>query len=223
MKTKKPAGVRVDTNNVFEDSGVIVTNHGPNPVYVQLEQFRRSEHQVAQDTGRYIARVTADHLTPNTKLGIVVREHLKTCPGSDDSSGRMERLRFLVTALAGEAGEMLNLVKKEWRGDFKDEDKMPEWHWKLVGELIDVANYTDMLCDHLGIDKQGFQMQKFRDVEERKTYTGRKIAADLVPEKTAWRLHPKEPPAGKLWLDQQEPGARIDSRFGTGRLKGRPI
>lgn len=54
-----------------------------------------------------------------------------------------ERLRFLVMAMAGEAGEAANIAKKIWRGD-----KTPGLHEKLHKEIADTANYAFMIAAH---------------------------------------------------------------------------
>ena len=50
--------------------------------------------------------------------------------------GSLEDRRFLALALCGEAGELANLVKKEWRGDID-----PKYGEKVRDELGDVYAY----------------------------------------------------------------------------------
>lgn len=63
-------------------------------------------------------------------------------------------------AVAGETGEMCNLIKKMHRGDnIKMED---------VGkEAADIVIYLDMLCQRAGIDLQTAIVNKFNEVSER--------------------------------------------------------
>ena len=56
----------------------------------------------------------------------------------------VEDVRFLALALAGEAGELANRIKKEWRGD---DDKCDPRHDAAVhDELVDVRVYVELLA-----------------------------------------------------------------------------
>ncbi len=61
-----------------------------------------------------------------------------------------DKLRFMVLALCGEAGELANLVKKNWRGDTGYMEREAD----MVTELADVANYAFMIAEMLGVDLQ---------------------------------------------------------------------
>lgn len=80
-----------------------------------------------------------------------------------------ERIRYLALCMAGEAGELANLVKKEWRGDKLDHD---EWLAKLKSELSDVGNYAFMLAEALGVDLPQAMLDKLIEVEQRPTWKG---------------------------------------------------
>lgn len=76
--------------------------------------------------------------------------HLHGMPGETfftqsgwTSPEHAERLRFLVMAMAGEAGEAANIMKKIWRGD-----KTPGLHERLHKEIADTANYAFMIAAH---------------------------------------------------------------------------
>ena len=80
-------------------------------------------------------------------------------------------IRFLALALAGEAGELANFVKKRWRdGEGHDED--------LRLECADVLAYTMILADALGMTpadliaavahKQGVFVEKMAALATRK-------------------------------------------------------
>jgi len=58
-----------------------------------------------------------------------------------------EDKKFCALSLCGEAGEVANLVKKQWRGD---ED--PRYLKKLAKELADVQIFTILLCRAHDID-----------------------------------------------------------------------
>lgn len=64
----------------------------------------------------------------NAELDAHIRAHLHWGPllGED-------KIRFMALALCGEAGELANIVKKDWRGDPGDRRA------KLVEELADVG------------------------------------------------------------------------------------
>lgn len=143
------------------------------------------------------------HDNPFRTFDDVVKDHLATCPGAtdvDDSTtdGHLERLRFLMTALAGEAGEALNLIKKEWRGDGGIQDDLQSWEAKLTGEIVDVANYVSMLAAHMDIALKVEQRKKFLAVQQR-------------PEWADWQARQKQPAAAKL--TELEPANRDDIRI----------
>ena len=75
-----------------------------------------------------------------------------------------DKLRFMVLALCGEAGELANLVKKDWRGDGGDRSE------ELIEELADVGNYAFMIAEALGVDLQAAMLTKLKAVEQRPTW-----------------------------------------------------
>lgn len=87
-----------------------------------------------------------------------IREHLAWGPLKD-----ADKFRFLVLALCGEAGELANLVKKDWRGDAG----VVERRAKIIEEITDVANYTFMLAEALGFDLPAHMLDKLYEVEQR--------------------------------------------------------
>lgn len=118
----------------------------------------------------------ADHITGAYTAGEasfdrVVLEHLRTCPGATDHDAKgedhMERLRYLVLCLNGEAGEAANFAKKEWRGDQNIRADCEAWEAKLEEEIVDAANYVCMLAAHMDIDLKDRQLIKFQQVEAR--------------------------------------------------------
>lgn len=90
---------------------------------------------------------------------------------------REERLRFFALALCGEAGELANLIKKEWRGDFKHlkgdvkVQAMKRWLKAVVSEAADVGAYNMMFLDLLtGGNLPKEVWKKFMEVEQRPSY-----------------------------------------------------
>ena len=56
----------------------------------------------------------------------------------------IEDVRFLALALAGEAGELANNIKKEWRGD--DDKGDPRFTTANHEELVDIRIYVELLA-----------------------------------------------------------------------------
>lgn len=71
-------------------------------------------------------------------------------------------------AIAGESGELCNLVKKVLRGDFPLEDKRVE----LLKELADIITYADLMVSSLSGDTGTEVLSKFQEVSRRIGYTG---------------------------------------------------
>ena len=85
---------------------------------------------------------------PSDELTAHLSEHLSRSPEGE------ARLRFLVLALCGEAGELANCIKKHWRGDAGDRRE------QVISELADCANYVRMLAMHLGVDLEAEMLRK---------------------------------------------------------------
>ena len=76
-------------------------------------------------------------------------------------------------AIAGECGELCNLVKKIRRGDFTLTEKRRE----LAEEIADIITYCDLAMSSLGLDTGEEVIQKFRKVSQR-MYKTSKNGAD---------------------------------------------
>lgn len=72
------------------------------------------------------------------KLENSIAERSKRFRTFDD---RREHSRYMALALAGEVGELCNLVKKEWRGDPKGLDGKA-----LLDEASDIFVYWTLFC-----------------------------------------------------------------------------
>lgn len=105
-------------------------------------------------------------MTDTAELTRIITAHVGHCP-----KGRKSRIRFLALALAGEAGELANNVKKEWRGDdlhtLDPALAAKRRAEKIVAELVDVANYAWMLAKVMGVDLPPAMLAKFADVDKR--------------------------------------------------------
>jgi NTP pyrophosphatase (non-canonical NTP hydrolase) len=66
-------------------------------------------------------------------------------------------------AIAGEAGELCNRVKKVIRGDYT----LAEQREEILKELADVITYCDLAVSHLNADTATILMAKFDEVSAR--------------------------------------------------------
>src|ERR1041385_5406569 len=88
-----------------------------------------------------------------------LKEHLEICP---DWAPTDPRGTFLSLALAGEAGELANLFKKEWRDGFNAERRV-----KIIKEASDIVAYALMLANHLNVDLIDEAMKGILEFETR--------------------------------------------------------
>lgn len=93
-----------------------------------------------------------------------LHDHLQKHLGWGPLKG-VDKVRFMALALCGEAGELANLIKKDWRGDLGDRRD------QIRAELSDVANYAFMLAEALSIDLADAMLSKLREVEKRPEWT----------------------------------------------------
>jgi NTP pyrophosphatase (non-canonical NTP hydrolase) len=63
-----------------------------------------------------------------------------------------EDVRFLAMGLAGEVGELLNIIKKDWRGDFNTPAKRGKLLDMLIEEFADVRIYLELLAIGCNLD-----------------------------------------------------------------------
>lgn len=66
-------------------------------------------------------------------------------------------------AIAGESGELCNLIKKIIRGDFSLQSQRKE----VLKELADIITYCDLAMTHLGANTEDELMDKFDEVSFR--------------------------------------------------------
>jgi NTP pyrophosphatase (non-canonical NTP hydrolase) len=71
-----------------------------------------------------------------------------------------EIIHFLALAIAGEAGELANLVKKSWQGDTVELHSLRE-------EIADIRIYLEHLARHLHVDIDEACEEKIKVVAER--------------------------------------------------------
>jgi NTP pyrophosphatase (non-canonical NTP hydrolase) len=119
------------------------------------------ENAEARSTEREFASHAAEFLNLRDVMKML-REH--TGPEYiGKAHSRLEHIRFLTVGMAGEAGEALNIVKKEWRGD----DAF-DYVSNLADEAADVANYAMMLLIYLGVDPLDRMRHKLDQFEARR-------------------------------------------------------
>lgn len=71
-------------------------------------------------------------------------------------------------AIAGESGEMCNLIKKVLRGNFTLEEKRQE----ILKELADIICYCDLAMSNLNADTGQEVLKKFNEVSKRYNWVG---------------------------------------------------
>lgn len=82
--------------------------------------------------------------------------------------------RFLALALVGEAGELANVVKKEWRGDFTADD--PRYIESIREELADVQIYLYLLAEAHNINLDQAASAKIAQLVARWPETAKAVA-----------------------------------------------
>lgn len=112
----------------------------------------------------YVEHGEVVHPVKPRTLKEVIADHL-----SYGRVAKRDKLRFLGLAAAGEAGELANDIKKEWRGDRKYRGKAGRAVFlaKLDTEIVDLANYAFMLAAERGLDLEAEMMKKLIEVEAR--------------------------------------------------------
>jgi NTP pyrophosphatase (non-canonical NTP hydrolase) len=73
-----------------------------------------------------------------------------------------EDKRFLALALCGEAGELANLVKKQWRDGFN-----PERRHEITMELADIRIYLELQAIAYGVDLDTICEHKLAELYKR--------------------------------------------------------
>jgi NTP pyrophosphatase (non-canonical NTP hydrolase) len=80
---------------------------------------------------------------------------------------------YIALSLAGEAGELANVVKKAWRvdpqiGQPSGYDVVSPEHGRLIAdEIADVVMLSLVLANHLGIDVEAEVVRKLQVIDER--------------------------------------------------------
>lgn len=84
----------------------------------------------------------------------IVREMFAKKRG--DKLGSDTDQRYLALALGGEVGELQNLIKKEWRGDFKKGKKKGNSYdtflYQVSSEMADIRIYLEHLANAYGVN-----------------------------------------------------------------------
>ncbi|WP_372394008.1 MazG-like family protein (plasmid) [Azospirillum sp. HJ39] len=84
-------------------------------------------------------------------------------PAHSQPDGSDWSLNDWMTAVAGETGELANLLKKVRRGDLSLEEARPS----IAKELADVVTYLDLLAMQCGVNLGQATIDKFNEVSAR--------------------------------------------------------
>lgn len=95
-----------------------------------------------------------------TRAEEIYLRFVKHAQGRGRLTSAEEITHFLALAIAGEAGELANLVKKQWQGDPEDIERVRD-------EIADIRIYLEHLVRHLHIDLDVACEDKLRVVAER--------------------------------------------------------
>lgn len=109
--------------------------------------------------------MTFDHFQAINALRC--REAFGHGPGADNWP-----LQNWALAIAGEAGELCNLVKKCLRGDFTIDSQRDE----ILAELADIITYADLAITHLNANTGAALAEKFDHVSDRRGWRGERLA-----------------------------------------------
>jgi NTP pyrophosphatase (non-canonical NTP hydrolase) len=82
---------------------------------------------------------------------------------------------FLAIAIAGEAGEMCNFVKKVKRGDYSIDEKRAE----ILDELADIMTYCDLFMSVLNEKTIDRLVAKFAEVSARRGWVSSEKAEEV--------------------------------------------
>jgi NTP pyrophosphatase (non-canonical NTP hydrolase) len=80
---------------------------------------------------------------------------------------------YIALSLAGEAGELANVIKKAWRVDPRIGQSTgygvvgPDHHDLIADEIADVVMLSLVLANHLGIDVEAEVARKLQTIDQR--------------------------------------------------------
>jgi hypothetical protein len=169
---------------------------------------------------------------PNNRL----REHLEWCPGDNDPGHGgpwLERLRFLVLAMAGEVGEAANIMKKQWRdGIFPVgvEDRLKK-------EIADTVAYALLIGEHMGFSVASMALDNMKAAENSQQWqqaataraTARRSAAargggEITDNWTKKQRKQEKKRARELAKEERKAAAKLAKRSKTWKAdNGKPL
>lgn len=149
---------------------IIVIAFGHYLIYKRKKAIKKNaeiaiyEWRKAFDVGFY--RQPYDRIKPTGNLSVNILEKLRVlnperCKAFGHSVDAMP-LTFWATAVAGESGELCNIIKKIERGD-----KIANARDEIGKEAADVVIYLDLLCTKIGIRLEDYIKLKFNEVSDR--------------------------------------------------------
>jgi len=89
--------------------------------------------------------------------------HLRAIKKSGIRVGTNDDTRFLALALGGEVGELQNIIKKAWRGDFEIEEMIEE----IELELADIQIYLELLARSMRLDLTDAVYEKMPEIRRK--------------------------------------------------------
>lgn len=109
-----------------------------------------------------MANPESDNYMPRPSLNFAALAAINVLRCEEVFGGHQDwSLNDWATALAGEVGEMCNLLKKRRRGEMILDEE-------IAKELADVILYADLLATHAGINLERAVVQKFNEVSFRR-------------------------------------------------------
>ena len=100
-----------------------------------------------------------------------VRSGKTRLPTTRGQNGGLPGLAYTALALAGEAGELANIVKKVYRDH--GGKITPEFRQKLIDEVGDVLWYVAQVCEDLDADLDEVAERNLAKLRERHSNQGR--------------------------------------------------
>jgi NTP pyrophosphatase (non-canonical NTP hydrolase) len=95
------------------------------------------------------------------------RLHMQVCQKMQVDVASLEDIRFVTLAFCGEAGELANVVKKEWKKQYT----LREYEEKMADELADCYVYLTLLARLCRVDLEKAALAKLKLVAQREYYT----------------------------------------------------
>ncbi len=143
------------------------------PKHIDIQpQLKRKPLPVCVIADSYVALYNTSHgdfmqtciPTWKEKAEEIHQRYLKLANAEGELGDHISKVRFLALAIAGEAGELANPVKKEWRGSVRD---YVAHDVDVADELADIRIYVEHMASLCGVDLDEACEEKLITVEAR--------------------------------------------------------